>query len=111
MGKWCYDWKKISIHLTFSGDDSVRLYPEIWIYSVHFQILKISGSQNLATAGITFNTGLSIDGDVTVTGTVNGYTIPDDLVLLAGAQTINSGNDIEFMNRSSNLLTNTLVAF
>lgn len=99
------------MNLNFSKDDSVRFYPEIWIYSVHFQILKISGSQSLATSGITFNTGLSIDGDVTVTGTVNGYTIPDDLVLLAGAQSINSGNDIEFINRFSNLLTNTLVAF
>ncbi|XP_030839937.1 uncharacterized protein LOC583108 isoform X2 [Strongylocentrotus purpuratus] len=58
-------------------------------------ILKISGSQSLATGGITFNTGLSIDGDVTVTGTVNGYTIPDDLVLLAGAQTINSVDRME----------------
>ncbi|XP_071507746.1 uncharacterized protein [Diadema antillarum] len=75
-------------------------------------ILKKSGAQSVSTTGITFNNALTVSGDVSVTGTVNGYTIPDDFLLLAGEQTI-SGERINYsMNQTFNqpsLPVNTLM--
>ncbi|XP_041474066.1 uncharacterized protein LOC121422895 [Lytechinus variegatus] len=64
---------------TINGED---------LSAFNVNILKISGNQELSLAGISFDSALSIIGDVTVTGTVEGYTIPTDLVLLAEAEEI-----------------------